>query len=407
MLIPSIDITNGNAVQLEEGKVLKINAGDPFLIADNFSIAGEIAVIDIDAAKSEGSNQTLIIELVKKYNCRVGGGIRDEVIAKKYLNAGAKKIIIGTKATPEFLKNLPKSKLIVALDCYNQEVVVEGWKKNTRENIFDKIAELKDYVSEFLVTFVELEGKEQGTNLELAKEIINAAKPTIVTIAGGITTENEIKLLDQLGADSQVGMAIYSGKLDFATAMLAPILNEHNDKLIPTIVSNQRGLTLGLAWSNLESLQEAIKTKSGVYHSRKRGLWRKGESSSNTQELININFDCDRDVVLFTVKQAGEGFCHNKTDSCFGNFTGLERLIQTISERKENSTENSFTSKLLSNPNFLNEKILEEAQEVTTANTKEDMIWEISDLLYFTMTKMIGNNIDFSEIERELDRRSQ
>ena len=103
MLVPSIDIANGQAVQLIGGETPAIEAGDPMPIANRFSKVGTIAVIDLDAALSRGSNTTLIQNLCTHYDCRVGGGIRDLETARAWLNAGARHIIIGTAATPEFL----------------------------------------------------------------------------------------------------------------------------------------------------------------------------------------------------------------------------------------------------------------------------------------------------------------
>ncbi|MCB1032801.1 MAG: hypothetical protein KDD47_03085, partial [Acidobacteria bacterium] len=154
MIIPSIDIMNGQAVQLVEGREKKINAGDPRPIAERFSKVGPIAVIDLDAALGMGDNAETIRELLEIAPCRVGGGIRDLDTAIAWLDAGAEQIIVGTAATPEFLSQLPKDRVIAALDARNDSVVVEGWTKDTGENLYQRIDELRDYVSGFLVTFV-------------------------------------------------------------------------------------------------------------------------------------------------------------------------------------------------------------------------------------------------------------
>ena len=108
MIVPSIDIIGGDAVQLIGGETHALNAGDPRPIAKRFGLVGEVAVIDLHAALSRGQNTATIRELCKQYRCRVGGGIRDIATAKAWLDAGAYKIIIGTAASPEFLRQLPK-----------------------------------------------------------------------------------------------------------------------------------------------------------------------------------------------------------------------------------------------------------------------------------------------------------
>ena len=94
----------------------------------------------------------------------------------------------------------------------------------------------------FLVTFVELEGRMGGTNLELAKAVVEAAgKDCRVTIAGGVTTPEEIRALDEIGADAQVGMALYTGRLDLGDAIMAPLVTDRPDGLYPTVVVDERG----------------------------------------------------------------------------------------------------------------------------------------------------------------------
>ena len=85
MIIPAIDLMDGNAVQLVGGREKAIDAGDPRPIAERFARAGEIAVIDLDAALGQGSNAPVIEELLRIGRCRVGGGIRDVETARRWL----------------------------------------------------------------------------------------------------------------------------------------------------------------------------------------------------------------------------------------------------------------------------------------------------------------------------------
>ena len=85
--------------------------------------------------------------------------------------------------------------------------------------------------------------------------------------------------------------------------------SDRADKLIPTVVTDERGIALGLVYSSQESLAESLKTGTGVYQSRKRGLWYKGSTSGDTQELVRVSLDCDQDCLKFTVRQQGRGKC--------------------------------------------------------------------------------------------------
>lgn len=406
MIIPSIDLMNGNAVQLIGGKEKAIDAGDPLPIAANFGLAGEVAVIDLDAALGKGSNRETILALLEGTQCRVGGGIRDLETARFWLDAGASKIIIGTKAEPELLKELPKERLIAALDAYDGEVVVEGWTSKTGRGIHERMLELRDYVDGFLVTFVEKEGRLEGTNLDQVRSLVESAGSARVTIAGGVSTPEDIKILDEMGADAQVGMALYSGRMNLGDAIAAPLHSDRPDGLWATVVCDPFGVALGLAWSDAESLREAVATRSGVYHSRKRGLWRKGSSSGATQELLGIDLDCDRDALRFRVRQVPPGFCHKDTFTCWGASGGILGLERTLRQRKESAPSGSYVERLFSEAGLLDAKLREEMQEFIDAQTEQEHIGEAADVLFFTMTRMVEKGLSLEDIARELDRRA-
>jgi len=407
MIIPSIDLMNGNAVQLVGGKELKIDAGDPRPIARQFSLAGEIAVVDLDAALTQGNNTEVILELMKVARCRVGGGIRDVDSALRWLDLGADRIVLGTAAQPEVLKELPAHRVIAALDAVDGEVVVDGWRTKTGANIADRMKELAPYVGGFLVTFVEKEGRMGGTDMGRVQSLIDAAQGRELTIAGGVTTVEEIAELDRLGVHAQVGMALYSHSMSLAEAICAPLTSDRADGLWPTIVCDERGVALGLAYSSLESVKKAVELQAGVYQSRKRGLWIKGATSGDTQTLLEITPDCDRDALRFTVKQNGGGFCHLETDTCFGNQTGHSALLKTLMNRKADAPEGSYTHRLLNDSKLLEAKLLEEAAELAQAQSPEHVAEEAADLLYFLSVAMTRANIRMEDIDNVLNERAK
>jgi phosphoribosyl-ATP pyrophosphohydrolase/phosphoribosyl-AMP cyclohydrolase/histidinol dehydrogenase len=97
------------------------------------------------------------------------------------------------------------------------------------------------------------------------------------------------------------------GRVSVATLIANSWSSDRPDGLIPTVVTNEGGVALGLVYSSEESLKESIKSGTGVYQSRKRGLWHKGASSGDTQELVRISLDCDQDCLKFVVRQKGRG----------------------------------------------------------------------------------------------------
>ena len=407
MIIPSIDLMSANAVQLIGGEEKALDAGDPRPIARNFGLIGEIAVIDLDAALRQGSNADTIRDLLEIAPCRVGGGIRDVQTAIDWLDAGARKVILGTAATPEVLRELPADRTIAALDARDGEVVVDGWRERTGRQIEDRMAELRPYVGGILVTLVENEGRMTGVDAERIKAIVDAAQGARVTIAGGVKSAEDVALIDELGADAQVGMALYTGVFDVADALVACLKTDHPDGLFPTVVTDDRDEALGLCYSRADSIKRAIETGTGVYWSRSRqSLWEKGATSGARQELLGIDVDCDRDALRFRVRQSDPGFCHLNTRTCFGQAKGSGALARRLAGIAGDPPAGSYTAKLLANPELLARKLSEEAGELGEASSREEVVAETADLLYFATAKLAASGVELAEVERELDRRA-
>ncbi len=406
MMIPSIDIMNGQAVQLIGGKQLSLNAGDPRPLAEKFGRIGEIAVIDLDAALGRGSNAELIRELIQLAPCRVGGGIRSVPSAVQWLDAGAAKIILGTAARSEVLGELPRDRVIAALDAVDGEVVDHGWTSQTGARVVERLLELRDLVGGFLITFVEREGRMTGIDGPTIQEYLAQAGEARVTIAGGIETADEIALLDRWSADAQVGMALYTDKITLADGFVSVLNSDRQDGLWPTIVANETGQALGLVYSNAESVARSLETGSAHYFSRRRGLWSKGQTSGNTQRLLKIDVDCDRDTLRFTVQQSGRGFCHRDQTTCFGDLNGISELQRRLQQRLESAPSGSYSQALFRQPELLAAKIEEEAREFCEAQTRGELIHEAADVVFFTLTRLVKENVPWWEVEAELDRRA-
>ncbi len=406
MLIPSIDLQNGKAVQLRQGKEFVLASDkDPLELAKEFNRYGEIAVIDLDAALGTGSNRELVKEICRVADVRAGGGIRDVESGRELLKAGARQIIIGTAAEPEFLKNFPAEKVQVALDQKKGEVFDRGWQNPTGENFIERAKRLQPFCAGFLSTFIEAEGGMGGMDLELVKDLkTKLEKP--LTVAGGIAETNEIVEISKLNIDVQVGMALYTGKIDLAASVVGAV-NFAKDGLCPTIVQDESGQVLMLAYSNKESLTRALSQGKGIYFSRSRNeIWEKGLTSGATQSLRSCRLDCDRDSILFTVCQT-DAACHNGTYSCFGQASSqrkfsLNELYETLKDRKQNAPAKSYSAKLFADRKELLSKIQEESAEVMNYTSKDNLRWELADLIFMISVLAVDEGIEWKEVEAEL-----
>ncbi len=410
MIIPSIDLMDGKAVQLKQGKEKVLEKANVLELAEYYSRFGEIAVIDLDAAMNTGKdNEELIKQICKIAKCRVGGGIRTVEKAKRMIANGADKIIIGTAADENFLSKLPKDRVMVAIDSRNGKITVDGWQTDTEVSTLNHVQRFGDFCSGFLYTIVEKEGMMQGTNLEAFREIRKHTNKPIVA-AGGITSLEEIKELEKMNISSQLGMAIYTGKINLEDAFVACLdFSKSEDKLIPTIVQDiYTKQVLMLAYSNKDSVIQTLKTGNATYFSRSRNeLWTKGLTSGNTQKLRSAKFDCDGDSLLYYVEQKGNA-CHLGRYSCFEDKEfALHDLFKLIEQRKAEMPEGSYTTKLFKNEFYLKRKIMEEAFETVNYQEGDGLGWEASDLIYHLLVFMVQNGVSPKDIINNLASRAK
>ena len=218
MIIPCIDLMGGKVVQLIQGREKFLELPDPLAVLAKFAEYPQIQVIDLDAALGRGDHSEIIRELCRRKPCRVGGGIRTVEKALRVVEGGALKVIVGSSAftsdginaafLEKLLAALPREKLMIAVDCLGDRVAIRGWRETLPLTSAQALAQLEPYCSEFLCTYIDAEGKLQGTNLEWFKSL-RAATQLPITAAGGITTDEEIAALEEIGMNAALGMAIY------------------------------------------------------------------------------------------------------------------------------------------------------------------------------------------------------
>lgn len=197
-------------------------------------------------------------------------------------------------------------------------------------------------------------------------------------------------------------------------------LTFNQDNLIPVIVQDIRSkAVLMMAYMNKEALQKTLDTKEATYFSRSRQtLWKKGQTSGNTQSVEALSYDCDADALLMQVKQRGVA-CHTNKMSCFHNPIFNEdktldpnilfSLYNLIKERKNRPKAGSYTEYLFQEGlDKILKKVGEESSEVIIAaknQSPEEMTNEISDLLYHLIVLMVNENLEFDEVLNELNER--
>ena len=427
MVISSIDLKNGHVVQLKNGKELVLQRDDADALIAQFDMFGEVAVIDLDAAlgnidaKGNTENTHLLKSLLHRGNVRTGGGIRSVKRAKELISLGAEKVIIGSaawKSNPvagesvlneEFLNELAaaigKDRIIISVDAINGKIAVKGWTETVDIPLVEGAKQAEKFCSELLFTCVEKEGCMQGTNMDYVRALREAVKCRVV-VAGGVSSVQEIKELEKLHCDVQLGMALYTGKVDLKEAFVE-CLDFEKSPLIPMIAQSVNGEVLMQGYVNAEAVRKSFDCGRLTFWSRSRNeLWTKGDTSGNVLQVVRMRADCDRDCVLATVLPTGPA-CHTGSWTCFSSAvdekSSMGRLYNVIADRFANPKPGSYTATL--DAKRVREKVEEEAEELCEAEGKEEVIWEAADLLYFVNVLMYKEGVSWKDVYDELDRR--
>ena len=403
MLIPSIDLMGGKAVQLRHGRDKVLERDDPIELAREFGRHGEVAVIDLDAAMDQGNNEALIREIVKVAACRVGGGIRDEDKARRMLRAGAEKIIIGTAASRDLLSRLPRHRVMAALDSVDGDVVTRGWTQRTGRTPVEMMQILAPYVSGFLSTFVETEGMMGGLPLDRVRELSRATSLPL-TVAGGVRSVDEVRALDAQGIDVQVGMALYTGVMRPYEAFIACVKFARGT--VPTAVVDENGQVLQVRASSAASLRQTLETGFAAYAAGTPDDDGPGPvvDPRTPQRLARAFIDCGRSALLFRVAAPGAA-CHRGTHSCFAGGAkdfNLVRLQEIVAERFRDPRPGSYTAFLFEKDDRIPRKLNEELWELLNARTHDNLVWEAADVMFFLLAWLVKNDVGLDEVVKEL-----
>lgn len=174
------------------------------------------------------------------------------------------------------------------------------------------------------------------------------------------------------------------------------------------------GDVLMVAHADREALERTLATGEMHYRSRTRGLWHKGATSGNTQRVVSLRADCDRDAVLARVHKAGPA-CHTGEETCFGTgrWDALAALDATLTERASHAPAQDekpgYTRRLLGDRNLRLKKLGEEAAELVTACADADAsraVEEAADLLYHLLVAIKPLGLALEDVKAVLARRA-
>jgi len=232
ILLPAVDVREGQAVRLVQGELAQqTNYGSPLDAALDFQNAGAewIHLVDLDAAFGTGSNHELLAEVIGKLDIKVelSGGIRDEETLQRALATGCERINLGTAALedPSWTASVISrfgNQIAVGLDVRGHTLAARGWTRDGGD-LFETISRLdRDGCARYVVTDVNKDGTLQGPNLNLLREVCAATNKPIIA-SGGVSTLDDLRalrILTDSGVEGAiVGKALYAGAFTLEDAL--------------------------------------------------------------------------------------------------------------------------------------------------------------------------------------------
>ncbi len=233
ILIPAIDLKDGQCVRLRQGRMDDdtVFSDNPVEMAGRWYNAGarRLHLVDLNGAfEGKPVNGEIIQEITRTYPdlpVEIGGGIRTVETVEAYLNAGVAYVIIGTKAVedPDFVAQLCKEfpgNVIVGLDAVDGKVAIKGWAEVSDVDLFDLSKRFEnDGVDAIIYTDIKRDGMMQGANVENTAALAQAISIPVIA-SGGIHDLNDVKEICKVAhhgiSGAITGRAIYEGTLDFA-----------------------------------------------------------------------------------------------------------------------------------------------------------------------------------------------
>lgn len=233
-IIPAVDIVAGKAVRLYQGEAgTETTYGEPFEMAQKFASQGAqwVHIVDLDAAFDRGDNAELCLEIAQKLpiNVELCGGIRDDISLRRALDAGARRVNLGTVAlsNPQWTEKVIHrhgSQIFVSLDVRGEELVTHGWTQSSG-NLWSVLKRLEQAGCRgYVVTDVRKDGTMTGPNIDLLRKVADQAGAPVIA-SGGVSSLADIEALAAYESEGiggvVIGKALYAGAFTLPEAIAA------------------------------------------------------------------------------------------------------------------------------------------------------------------------------------------
>ncbi len=272
LIIPAVDIIDGECVRLTQGDYAskKVYDTNPVRVAETFASEGAplIHVVDLDGARSGiPENLELILSMAAVVHAplEVGGGIRDQETVEKYLNAGVKRIVLGTKAIQdrtflqECLKRFGPERIVLGLDAKEGKVATDGWVNTSNSSYLDFAKEMKDLgIQEVIFTDIVRDGTLTKPNFEAIEKLVGFGFHVVAS--GGISETESLEKLKNLGAYGAIlGKAIYEKKITLSEALkTGSFASNLTKRIIPCLDVKDGRVVKGVKFLNLRDAGDPV-----------------------------------------------------------------------------------------------------------------------------------------------------
>ena len=376
MIISTINLKNGDLVRIDSNNSETIQNTNISEFVRYLRLFGEIFVKTDNSPKSE----EVLKQICKLSVCNVlinSNPTLEE--AKKIISYGAQKIVLKAGSQENILSLLPKNRAAVYIET-------------------DIEANLKRYNNYTNLFFIKLTNKE---NISLEEIRTYTAKNIAIESKFDIS---DISHFEKENISVIIDCEYYENKEKMTEAFCQCLDFEKRYGYLPTIVQDyETKQVLMLAYSNLDSLKQALNTQKGTYFSRSRKkIWIKGETSGNIQGIVKARYNCDKDAILFFVRQTGNACRHGKY-SCFSEKDiEINSLYNDILNKKRLLPDKALTTKLFEDEYVLKKKLMEKAFDLINYEKNSSLETEAAQLTYLLLTFMAAHNITPKDVLNKL-----